>query len=127
MTLRVYELVRTIINAILAIVAFFLMLRIVFLLFSVNQATPFVSWILSVSGFLIAPFAGIVPNLGLATGVVDIVALISLLAYFLVGYLIISLLHSLLETRITEEEHEATTHYHDIEPEHRKDASHRHS
>ncbi len=104
-------------NAILSVIAFFLLLRVLFLFFSLNPTTPFVAWILNISGFLMIPFAGIVPNLKVITGILDIVALITLLVYLLVGYLLVSLLESLVEPEIVEREHESIAHYHDIESE----------
>lgn len=115
--LTFYNLIKNLINVTLSVVAFFLILRVLFLLFSVNPTTPFVAWVLNVSGFLIIPFAGIVPDLRISTGVVDLVALITLVAYWFAGYLITSLFYSLAESELLKrEEKDSVTHYHDVEP-----------
>lgn len=115
MTLSLYNLFKNVINILLGIIAFFLVLRIVFLLFSANPATPFVSWILGVSSFLISPFFGITPNIGVATGVLDVVAAIALLAYLFAGYLIVAILRGLAQPQILREEEYDASRYHDID------------
>lgn len=115
MLIRIYELLRSIINAVMAIIAFFLLMRIILLFFSASQGTPFVSWVMSVSGVLISPFAGIVPNPFVSTGILDIVSIITLFAYLIIGYILLSILQGLSEPQIMEEERQASVHYHEID------------
>lgn len=113
--LRVYILLRELINFALALVSFFLILRIILKVFSTNPQTPFVAWIYTMSDFLMIPFANITPNLPLQTGIFDIVALITFIAYLAVSYLLISLINGLLtQSEVMEEEYPTTAHYHDV-------------
>jgi hypothetical protein len=83
----------------MAIIAFFIGLRFVFGLLAVNQSTPFVAWIYSVSNSLIYPFAGILPNFSFGQGVFDLVALVALLAYTIGFYLLTAFIDALIPTR----------------------------
>lgn len=114
MTLRIYQMMRSVVNTVLGVVAFFLLLRVVFLFFSVNSATPFVSWILGASKILMSPFANLVPNYPVATGVLDITAMVTLFAYLLLGYIVLSIFESLSESRVMENSR-ASVHYHEME------------
>ncbi len=80
----------------MAVVSFFIGLRFVLNLVAANPSTPFVAWIYQISSNLIYPFSGIVPNFTFGDGVFDMVALISLLAYAIVFYLIGALLDAVL-------------------------------
>ncbi len=119
--LRIISILNSLINVLLSVIAFFLTMRILFLFFSANPSTPVVSWILEISSFLMIPFAGMVRNLSVSTGILDIVALITLTVYVLIGYLVMAVLNSVWnETIVDEEEIEAHTghtalahHYHD--------------
>lgn len=109
-----YDLARAMINGILLVISFFLVLRMLFLFFSANQATPLVAWVLAVGASLDTPFAGIAPNLSVRTGVLDIVSIISLVLYLLLGYVLLAAVAGLSE-RAIESEHRGTVHYHDID------------
>lgn len=114
--LKTYHLTVNLINIVLSIIAFFLGMRILLLFFSANPSTPVVSWILSVSSFLMIPFRGIVKNLNFTTGILDLVALITLLVYLVIGYLLISLVNSVWlgsnDEETIEREHSTLAHYH---------------
>lgn len=114
MPIRLYNLFASIVNILLTIIGFFVGLRIILRLFSANPATPFVSWVYSISDTFITPFRGIFPALNIQTGVLDMVAIITLAGYMLLGYLLLSLFRSLVVTS-TEEDIGVTTHYHDID------------
>ena len=80
-----------------AIVGFFLVARIVFLAIPANSATPFVAWVYQVSSNLMSPFRAIVQNTATGTGgVFDWVAVITLVAYLILGEILISIANSLL-------------------------------
>jgi hypothetical protein len=88
-------------DLVIAVVAFFIGLRIVFRLFNANPATPFVAWINAISEGLIAPFSGILPNLDLGVGVLDIVAIVALIAYMLIAYVVMSIISGIMTPRAT--------------------------
>ncbi len=105
--MRIYILARSIVNILISIISFFLVLRIIFLVFGANQGTLVVAWTLSISHFLMTPFAGIAPNVALSIGVLDIVAIISLLFYLLIASLVLMVIHDLsISTTPIEEEEE---------------------
>jgi uncharacterized protein YggT (Ycf19 family) len=114
MNLRLYELLRTLINIALSIITFFLITRVVLRFFSTNPQTPFVQWVFSISNSLISPFANIVPDINTPTGVLDIVTLVTLLAYLIIGYIVLSIIEGLTTPEIVEEEDSRVAHYHDI-------------
>jgi hypothetical protein len=96
-----------IIEVILAIITFFIGMRVILKFFGANSATPFVNWIYNISGQLIYPFSGIFPDLSLGGGIMfDVVALISLLAYSLLAYLIIMVISAAtVDNKTTIHEH----------------------
>src|SRR5688572_204016 len=115
MNLRLYELLRTLLNIVLSIITFFLITRLVLRFFSTNPSTPFVQWVFNISSTLMGPFANIVPNITTQTGVLDIVAVITLLAYLIVGYFLLSIIDAMSEPYLVDRE-EKIVHYHDIPP-----------
>jgi hypothetical protein len=90
MALNLRNIIVWLLDLVMAVLAFFLGLRIVFKLFDANPGTPFVNWIYRASDNLVFPFSGIFPNLNLGTGAFDVVAVIALLAYLVVLYLVIA-------------------------------------
>lgn len=85
--------VLTIINFIFGLIELILLLRIVLELFAANPLTPFVSWTYSVSTTLLYPFQGIFPSPVLRGGfVLDISAIVALLVYTIIAYLISELI-----------------------------------
>lgn len=98
MTWSVRNVIVWLLDLVMAVLAFFLGLRIVFKLFDANPATPFVNWIYRVSESLVFPFSGIFPNLNLGTGAFDVVAVIALLAYLVVLYLVIAVIDAAFRT-----------------------------
>jgi uncharacterized protein YggT (Ycf19 family) len=110
--LSVRYVILTILNIGLGLIAFFLGLRVVLKLFGANGETPIVSWVYGITERLIYPFSGIFPNLTVGGGLVDIVALISLAAYMLLGYLIGALIDSLIRPPVAHEHSDGTVHSH---------------
>ncbi len=97
MAYRIRTLLSVVVDLIMAVIAFFLGMRVIFELFSANPATPFVNWIYGVSGGLMTPFANLFPNLAIpGLGFLDIVALVTLLAYAVVGYIALAIIRSVL-------------------------------
>lgn len=114
--IRTYGWLRTLISGILLVISFFLILRVLFLFFSANQATPLVAWVLAVGTALNTPFAGIAPNVAVRTGVLDIVSIVSLVLYLLIGYMLLAVVEGLSQ-RTLETQQRGTVHYHDIDRE----------
>jgi uncharacterized protein YggT (Ycf19 family) len=109
--LRIRSMLILFVDIVMAVIAFFLGMRVIFQLFQANPATPFVAWIYSVSGALMYPFRAIFPNIQVSdVGVIDLVALVTLLAYTIIGYIVIGLLRSLIHPR----EHLSTHHEHGV-------------
>lgn len=122
MNTAIYRVIANIINAILGIIALFLIVDVILKFFSANQAAPIVAGIYAVSNFLMSPFAGIVPNISVSTGVLDTAAVISLIFYVAVSYLLLSLIQSFIQPTVTEEEYSeeeypGTAHYHSVRKE----------
>ena len=106
MTLRVRSIFIMIIDLAMAIIAFLLGMRVIFQLFRANPETPFVAWIYQLSGSLMYPFQGIFPNIQVSEiGELDLVALITLLAYSIIGYLIIGAIRSFIRPTVEEVHH----------------------
>ena len=86
-----FGIVRTLVSLVIGVIEFLLLLRFIFKFFVVNTATPFVAWIYSTSASLVSPFAKIVPDLKLGQFVVDFSILVALIAYAVIGYLILQI------------------------------------
>ncbi len=100
MTWGLYRIISTILNAALAVIVFFLGLRIVLQLFNANTATPFVQWIYDMSGGLMNPFRGIFPSAAIGNGAVfDLPAFVALIAYAVLFYLIGALVSAITGPR----------------------------
>lgn len=96
-----------IVNIVSLAIVLFLFTRIVLRLFGASASSPFVSWIYNVSGFLITPFRGILPTTGAGQFSIDTPAIVALVMYVVISYVIIYLLSML---RPTHHAHEAHTH-----------------
>ncbi len=80
----------------LAVITLFLGARILLKLLSANPLTPIVSWVYNLTDTLIFPFRDIFPYLQTSsTGVLDVTAVITMIAYIIVFYLIIYLISSI--------------------------------
>lgn len=81
------------INAIIGVIELILLIRLVLELFGANPGSPFVAWAYSVSGAFIGPFIGAFPGIYLTpSSMLDIVAILAMVAYALLGWLIIELI-----------------------------------
>jgi uncharacterized protein YggT (Ycf19 family) len=77
------------INFVFGLIEIFIALRIIFLLLAANPNTPFINWIYDVTKTLLTPFQGIFPSPVFRGGsVLDISALVAMLIYALINYLI---------------------------------------
>lgn len=101
MILTVRRILITILNIIGGTIAFFIGLRIIFNLFAANPNTPFVAWVMRVSQSFVYPFQGIIPNLNLnGGGVIDIVAIVAMIAYLILLSLVIALVDGIANSTL---------------------------
>lgn len=84
--------VSRIVNAIFGIIEFFILLRILFEMLGASGSAPFVASLYSVTDSLVAPFVGAFANWNIAGLVLDISAVLALIAYAIIGYLVNRLL-----------------------------------
>lgn len=85
--------INTILNITMAVVSFFLVLRILLELFGATRGTPFVNWIYGMSDSIMNPFVGIFPNFSFGSGsILNTVAVISFIAYAILSYLIMAIM-----------------------------------
>lgn len=88
----VAALIINLINIIIGVIEAFIGLRIILKLVAANPQTPFVSWIYEMSRGLIWPFAGMFPSPELEGGsIIEFNALLALLAYAFIGYILMEL------------------------------------
>jgi hypothetical protein len=81
------------INGLVGIIEFALALRFVLELFGANPSSQFIAWIYGVTNALIGPFVGAFPGLYIGGNfVIDIVAILAMIAYAILGWLIVRLL-----------------------------------
>lgn len=83
------RLILAILDIVLATITLFLGVRIILKLVTANPETPIVSWIYSLTDGLIYPFQNIFPSVQTGTGIFDVTAIITMVAYILVFYVII--------------------------------------
>jgi YggT family protein len=85
--------VARVVNTVVGIVELILLVRFVLELLGANAASTFVAWVYSASDALLGPFAGAFPGVYLTPNMVlDVVAIVAMVVYALVGWLIIELL-----------------------------------
>lgn len=72
-----------------------LLLRIVLLLLAANPTAGFSTWVYGLTGPLVAPFAGVFPELTIVDSVLDAPAILALIVYGLAGRIVESILHLL--------------------------------
>lgn len=99
---RAAEIVEGLTNLFVGIVEVFLGVRFIFRLLNANPGNDFVSWLYDVSGRLLEPFRGIFPTETVQPGyVLEFSTLFAMVAYGLLGFLILALVDALVpeETR----------------------------
>jgi hypothetical protein len=85
--------VERVVNAIIGIIELVLALRVILELFGANPGSEFVAWLYTLTAALIGPFTGAFAPLGLGNEtVVDVVAILAMIAYAVLGWLISELL-----------------------------------
>ena len=95
MAYRMRSVLTAIVDLIMAVVAFFLGMRVILELFQANAETPFVAWIYRVSSGIMYPFHGLFPNFAISDfGFLDLTALVTLFAYSIVGYIVLAIIRS---------------------------------
>lgn len=89
---RVSQFIWLVVAIIVGLIAF----RFVLLLLGANPASGFADFIYSVTNVLIAPFAGLLSTPSLTDGsVIDVVSIVAMIVYLLIGWLIVRLVHIL--------------------------------
>jgi uncharacterized protein YggT (Ycf19 family) len=91
--------VSRILNLAMTVIGFFIGARIILKFFQANSATPFVSWIYGVSDMFIAPFRGIFPMLDSRVAGIDWSAIVALIMYAILFYVVASLFDALVVRR----------------------------
>lgn len=87
------QFVARVVNTIVGVIEIALAIRLVLELFGANSASPFIAWVYTITAALMGPFAGAFPNLSLgATSSLDIVAIVAMICYAVIGWLIVQLL-----------------------------------
>jgi hypothetical protein len=81
-------LVARVINAVVGIVEFILLLRVVFELLGANPAAAFIAWIYDMSARLMGPFVGAFPNFSVAGFTLDTSAIFAMIGYAIIGWII---------------------------------------
>ena len=85
--------VARVVNTIVGVIEVALAVRILLELFGASASSPFVAWVYGISAALMGPFAGAFPALSLgSTYVLDIVAILAMIGYAALGWLIVQLL-----------------------------------
>ena len=89
--------VTRVVNLIVGLIEIALALRILLELLGASASSQFVAWIYSVTSSLMGPFVGAFPGifLGLAS-VIDVNAILAMIAYAIVGWLIVRVLSFIL-------------------------------
>ena len=101
---RAADLLQNLTNLFVGIVTAFLGLRFIFRLFNANTANDFVEWLYRVSDQLLEPFRGIFPATELEPGyVIEFSTLFAMVAYALIGFLVLALVDALRPAPAVEE------------------------
>ncbi len=87
-----FSVLRRVINFIALIVELLLIFRLVLRFVGANTATPFVSWIYSITAPLVSPFVRILPNWKYGNFVIDFATIAAIIVYAIVTYLILLLI-----------------------------------
>ncbi|MBI4079343.1 MAG: YggT family protein [Candidatus Levybacteria bacterium] len=99
----IYTFILRLTDVVFSVIALMLTLRVILRLLAANPQTPFVTWVYSASDGLISPFRGMFPNLALSnTAFFDIVAVVSLVVYAVLFYLLRSLVDAALSAETTD-------------------------
>ncbi len=89
-----FRILRRLVNFVAFIIELLLIFRLIFKFLVVNERTPFVAWIYSITAPLVSPFAKIIPNWKVSGFVVDFSTLAALIVYAVAAYLIVMVLPS---------------------------------
>lgn len=84
--------VRALINIVAFVIELLLVFRLTLKFLAANPDTPFVSWICSITQWLVAPFTKILPNWKYSGFVIDSATLAAIIVYAVVAPLILMIL-----------------------------------
>jgi YggT family protein len=90
------EILGRFVSAVVGIIQLGLSVRFILELFGANAGTPFVAWIYAITQPLVAPFAAMFPSLSLGGFVFDTSLVVAMIAYALLGWLVVSLFNAFL-------------------------------
>ena len=99
-----------IVNVVGGIIGFFLAARILLELLVANPSTPIVSWIYTASGGLVYPFQGIFKNISFGPSILDMSAIVALVAYAILFSIITAIVNALATSVIYHDHTEAHVH-----------------
>ncbi len=88
---RVSQLIWLFVAVIVGLIAF----RFVLLLLGANPASGFANFIYTVTNVFVAPFAGLLSTPSVEGSVIDVVSIVAMIVYLLVGWLLVRLIHIL--------------------------------
>ena len=94
---RVFELV----YLVFAVICVLLLLRVILKLLAANTAVAFTSFIYALSGFFMAPFNGLLPTFTSGRTILEGSAIVALIVYALVGYLLARLMSIFFQRDVT--------------------------
>ena len=87
------------INVLIGLIEIAFGLRIILELFGASSSSVFVAWIYGVTSAMLGPFAGAFPDISLGgSSVLDGVAILAMVAYAVLGWLIIELFSFIFDT-----------------------------
>lgn len=81
-----------VVNTVIGLIEFMLVLRLVLVLLGASAGAPFVAWVYSVTGSLIAPFSGAFPPILLGGYVLELSTIFAMIGYAIIGWLVLRVL-----------------------------------
>ncbi|MCE9541185.1 YggT family protein [Candidatus Kaiserbacteria bacterium] len=84
-----------IVNTVFGIISFLLVVRLALIFVGADAQAPFVAWMYSLTGSLVAPFAGSFPTLFIGSFALELSTLFALIGYAIIGWLVMRLISML--------------------------------
>ena len=78
-----------VVNAVIGLIEFMLVLRLVLVLLGASASAPFVAWVYSVTGSIIAPFSGAFPPLILGGYILELTTIFAMIGYAVIAWLVL--------------------------------------
>ncbi len=77
------------VNAVIGIIEFFLLLRLLFEFLGANPSATFVAWLYSFTGVFVNPFHNAFPSLSIVGFPLDLSVLLAMVAYAILGMILV--------------------------------------